>query len=235
MWRARAANAARRECGELARLRSRNRAIAIALLMLAACDLPKEVDPVVIYREVSGIADAGRLPPPGLDQPFPNLAVVPPRPERPPLAAREAISAVLAEDRARSREPLPPSAGPPAHATAPPTPGTPPVPAGPPRGPDLVAVRPVPWTLPPARPILPAPRRPQVPSPPTPSADDAPSRSGAARTAPAPRGGVPAASPLPDMPATPPAAPPAELLAPGSGPPPPPSPDLLAPAAPRLR
>src|SRR5918997_1996736 len=62
-------------------------------LLLAACEIPKEVDPVYIYREVTGLSDEGRPPPPGLDQPFPNLAVVPPRPERPPLALREAISA----------------------------------------------------------------------------------------------------------------------------------------------
>ncbi len=61
-------------------------------LLLAACEIPKEVNPVYIYREVTGLSDEGRLPPPGLDQPFPNLAVVPPRPERPPLALREAIS-----------------------------------------------------------------------------------------------------------------------------------------------
>src|SRR5918997_5160532 len=74
-------------------------------LLLAACEIPKEVNPVYIYREVTGLSDEGRLPPPGLDQPFPNLAVVPPRPERPPLALRDAISAGLATDRAESREP----------------------------------------------------------------------------------------------------------------------------------
>ncbi|MDB5372569.1 MAG: hypothetical protein JWP04_1211 [Belnapia sp.] len=74
--------------------------------MLAGCAVPKEVNPVEIYRTISGEADAGRLPPPGMDRPRPSLGSVPPRPERPPPEVRDALSAALAMDRAQSREPL---------------------------------------------------------------------------------------------------------------------------------
>src|SRR5690349_9808755 len=120
-------------------------AMLAACLALAACEIPKEVNPVEIYRQVSGEADAGRLPPPGLDQPFPNLASVPPRPERPAAATRDAISAALREDRAQSRGPLvlrtvpgpEPSRG---------APGEPALPSGPPPRPALAAAPRIPWT-----------------------------------------------------------------------------------------
>ena len=176
-------------------------AIALAL---GGCSIPKEVNPVVIYREVTGIADEGRLPPPGLDLPFPNLSVVPPRPERPPLGLREGVTNALVADRARSRDPLEPdSVAAPVPGFAP-APGQPPIPAGPPERPSLAGAPPIPWLDP-------------VPA-------AAPARPGPAAAPTV----VPAPEPV--MPAAPPAAPPPDLL----GPPPPPSPDLLAPAPARL-
>ncbi len=106
--------------------RHRAGAAMIVALALAGCDVPKEVNPVYIYRAISGEADAGRPPPPGLDRPRPNLASVPPRPDRPPPEVRDALSAALAADRARSREALArtrsarPLAGDPAWPAAPP-------------------------------------------------------------------------------------------------------------------
>jgi hypothetical protein len=50
---------------------------------LGACDVPKEINPVWIYDQVSGRADRARPAPPGLDQPYPNLASVPPRRRHP--------------------------------------------------------------------------------------------------------------------------------------------------------
>ncbi|MBX9698076.1 MAG: hypothetical protein K2X74_01510, partial [Acetobacteraceae bacterium] len=82
------------------------------VLLLGGCTVPKEVNPVEIYRQVTGIADRGREPPPGLDQPYPHLSVVPPRPERPPLAMREGVTSALVADRTRSRAPLEPGGTP---------------------------------------------------------------------------------------------------------------------------
>lgn len=123
---------------------------------LAGCDVPNQVNPVWIYREVSGAHDAGRLPPPGMDGPRPNLASVPPRPERPTVAARAAVTEALAADRAGSREVLRPERdAPPAAGVAS---GQPPVPAGPPPPAALAAARPVLWLEAPAgRPLRPGP------------------------------------------------------------------------------
>lgn len=142
---------------------------------------------MVIYREVTGIADEGRLPPPGLDQPFPNLSVVPPRPERPPLGLRDGVTNALVADRARSREPLEPgSVAAPLPGFAP-APGQPPIPAGPPERPSLAGAPPIPWS------------------------DPAPAGAPAAPVRPGP---TPAPTAAPAMPAAPPAAPPPDLLGP---------------------
>src|ERR671910_847837 len=83
------------------------RALALlACLNLGACTPPRALDPSAIWREVSGANDATRPAPPGLDRPFPSLGSVPPRPERPSPESREAITAALAADRSRSRDPL---------------------------------------------------------------------------------------------------------------------------------
>lgn len=185
---------------------ARGAAVLLACLALAGCEIPKEVNPVEIYREVSGLADQGRLPPPGLEQPYPNLASVPPRPERPPAATRAAISAALERDRAQSREPLVLRAEPGTPA-ANPAPGEPGLPAAPPPRPSLAGAPRIPWTeLAPAQQATPA----GAATPATPRAE-------------------PEAPRLPEVPQAAPALPPPDLL----GAPPPPSPDLLAPPRPR--
>jgi len=130
----------------------RVRALAALALagLLAACEIPRPLNPVLIYNRISGRDEALRPPPPGLDGPRPNLGSIPPRPERPPPGATDAISAALTEDRLRSREALADRATPaPAAGFAP---GKPPVPGGPPPPPPLAAAPAIPWD----RPIGPA-------------------------------------------------------------------------------
>jgi hypothetical protein len=179
-------------------------AALLACLAFAGCDVPKQVNPVEIYREVTGLSDQGRLPPPGLEQPYPNLASVPPRPERPPPQTRAAISAELERDRAQSREPLTLRTvpGPAASGSPPAAPG---LSAAPPPRPALAAAPRIPWTEP------------------VPTRQATPSRAAAQQAA------EPEAPRLPELPEAAPAPPPPDLL----GAPPPPSPDLLAPPRPR--
>ncbi len=123
-------------------------ALALALACpLAGCGIPREIDPFVIYDEVTGDIDAGRERPPGMDRPYPSLGTVPPRPERPDAKTRAGLTATLEADRARSLQPLAPRdiPAPPAEAEAP---GTPPVPAAPPEPPRLAGAVAVPWVLP---------------------------------------------------------------------------------------
>ena len=197
--------------------RERGRAYQAALAallagswLLAGCEVPKDIDPREIYRQVSGKVDEARLPPPGLDRPFPNLSQVPPRPERPPLALRESVSAELAADRERSRQPLGARPGLQDASLAAPIPGDPAMPGGPPPPPRLANAPAIPWmgTAPPRTQTVPA--------------------AGRGEGAGAPRPPSGAATP-PEMPETAPAAPPPDLLGP-AGPPAAPSPDLLAPA-----
>lgn len=158
-------------------------------LLVTACSVPDEVNPVVIYDRISGNADANRPVPPGMDRPFPNLASIPPRPERPSPEFRAAVTDSLAEDRARARDPLVLRSvavpGAPGGAVA----GDPPMPAAPPGRATLAGAPAIPWTEAPARP---GPRGTQ--------------EGGAVPAAPAPS--------LPEMPAQAPAAPPPELLGP---------------------
>jgi hypothetical protein len=99
-------------------------------LTLSACSsgVPKDIDPRYWWRNISGAYLDERQPPPGLDQPYPNLATVPARPVPPDAATRAAISASLAGDREATRGPAPtPSAmpglpTPPAEGAAPPAP-----------------------------------------------------------------------------------------------------------------
>jgi hypothetical protein len=136
----------------------------LLVLMLGGCSVPKEVNPVEIYRTVSGAADAGRPPPPGMDRPRPNLASVPPRPERPPPEVRDAVSAALAADRERSREALAPREVPARLGAA--SPGDPPIPAAPPPRPSLAGAAAVPWSEAPPRRGRAAPAAPAEPEPP---------------------------------------------------------------------
>ncbi|WP_372624779.1 hypothetical protein [Falsiroseomonas sp.] len=179
--------------------------LALLLAALPGCgDRFAELDPRPAVANLFGAHLEGREPPPGLDQPWPSLSSVPPRPTPPDRAYRERLSAGLAQDRAQSRDALEPSgaaalsggeSGPPPRArlaTAP-----------------AIRFDPEPLSRP-APAALPVP----VPAP-APSAQPAPAP---AQPAPA----RPAAAP---QPSAPPPAPLPELLAP----PPPPSRDLLAP------
>jgi hypothetical protein len=160
-------------------------------LFCAGCEVPNRMDVRAMLRDASGAAAEARLPPPGLDRPSPNLASVPPLPERPELSARERITAALQRDRAASETPIP-APRPAAPLAGPAAAGEPPVPARPPAPPRLARAAPIPWD----------------------------------RPAPADAAAAPAPEAFP-QPGAPPAAPGAELLAPGA-PPPPPPPALLS-------
>lgn len=182
-------------------------AALLACLALGACGVQRALSPAEIYREVSGANDAKRPTPPGLDRPFPSLHSVPPRPERPSPETRDAITAALAADRGRSREPLtvqeaPGGGGAPAPGMA----------SGPPPRPSFAAAPRIPWTE-------------GAPAP-APSREAQPARTPAAPTAPRP------AAPAPEVPDAAPELPSPDLL---GAPPPPPSPDLLAPPPPARR
>jgi hypothetical protein len=143
-------------------MRSVQAGVLLVLAALGGCSVPKDVNPVEIYRRISGEADAGRPPPPGMDRPRPNLASVPPRPERPPPEVRDAISAALAADRERSREALAPRAEPARFPAA--SPGDPAIPAAPPPRPSLAGAPAVPWSeAPPRRGGAAAPAEPEAP------------------------------------------------------------------------
>jgi hypothetical protein len=187
-------------------------ALALLLLgLLPACsDRISELDPRPVFANIFGEHLAGREPPPGLDQPYPNLSSVPPRPTPPDPATRERISAGLRDDRSLSREPvrpdgrgpLPPSgSGPPPRAR---------VAAMPPIQLDLQAERAAPEPA-----ATPVPRLPAAPA-----APEQPAGGTAAVPAPV----APPPPPARDL-LAPPAAPSSDLLAP----PPPPGRDLLAP------
>ncbi|WP_043339871.1 hypothetical protein [Belnapia moabensis] len=120
------------------------RAGVVLVLMLGGCSVPKDVNPVGIYCRISGEADADRPPPPGMDRPRPNLASVPPRPERPPPEVRDAVSAALAADRERSRDALAPRNEPARFGAA--SPGDPTIPVAPPPRASLAGAPSVPWS-----------------------------------------------------------------------------------------
>jgi hypothetical protein len=162
-------------------------ALLVALVVaLAGCtDRWAELDPRPVVANIFGAHLEGREPPPGLDQPWPNLASVPARPEPPDAATRARVSDGLAQDRAASRAPLAPGGRPaPALGAAPPAP------------PRLAAVPPIRLDPAPAAPAaLPAPS-PAAPPPSEPTA------------------APPAAAPRAAPPVAPPPPPPRELLAP---------------------
>ena len=129
------------------RPRQARRLVWLALLLLPACEVPGQVNPRLLARDISGAAPEARLPPPGLDQPFPNLASVPPIPERPNPATRLAITQGLAAQRDALVEPLPARRAD-ARLTEGATPGQPPIPARPPGPPILARAPAIPWTTP---------------------------------------------------------------------------------------
>lgn len=177
----------------------------LPLLFCTACGAgqgPESVGPV--WERITGPAYEGRDAPPGADGTFPNLGTIPARPTVPDPAVRDALTAALAAERERSRNPLDPERRPEPMRPAG-TEGDRSMPLRAPAPAALTAVPRIPWDDAPAAP------RPAVP---------------AAQAAPTPPAAAPA---MPQMDTAPPAPPPAELLAPGAAPPPPPPADLLAP------
>jgi hypothetical protein len=197
------------------------RLVFLVVALLAAACSPGQGPEAIgsLFSRTIGPAFEGREAPPRSDQGFPNLGTIPPRPTLADPAVRDALTAALAEERQRSRNPLDPETRPePLRPSG--TPGDRLMPARPPGPPPLAVAAPVPWESP-LVPAAPTPRVPAALSPPPAVAPEPPRPAAAA---------VPSAAPaLPEMGTTPPPPPPAELLAPGAGPPPPPSPDLLAP------
>lgn len=201
--------------------------VLAALLVTAGCTAGQGGEALgPLWDHLTGPAYEGRELPPGTDAPPPNLGTVPPRPTVPDLAVRDALTAALAEERQRSRNPLdaemrpvdPRPSGTAGNASMPmQAPGPPPLRAAPHVSWDPVDVGPAaPATVPAPTgvPTAPAPAtgQPAAPQPSTPQPQPSP----------------PA---VPSPGAGPPPPPPAELLAP-TGPPPLPSSDLLAPRRP---
>jgi len=206
---------------------ARRMLLAVVLLAGGCVGTPAE-GPVEFLRNIRGDGLNGREAPPGLDGAYPNLARVPPRPERPPAAARDALSAALLREREMAGAPI--RAGQPVPPRPPGLEGSMAVPETAPAPVALTAAPRVPWEVPAPAPrgapaAVPVPARPALPAPATPTAPPAtrvPSPSATPR-APAAATAPPAVT-MPDAPPPPPA----ELLAPGAIPAPPPA-DLLAP------
>jgi len=193
-------------------LRRQARGLALlAPLLLWGCAVPGQLDMGLLGRDISGAAAGARLPPPGLDRPFPNLASVPPIPERPNPAARLAITQGLQEQRDLLNTPLPDRRGT-SRLMEGPAPGQPPIPARPPPPVSLARAPVIPWTTSPA----PAALRPAAASPMAVPAGPAPSGPAPLSPAPAP------AAPDDILPGEVPALPSADLL--GLSPPRPPRP-----------
>ena len=66
--------------------------------------MPSAINPVSWWHDLQGgkIAEE-RPPPPGADQPYPNLASVPPKPEQPDRAALTNIANALIADRTNAQ------------------------------------------------------------------------------------------------------------------------------------
>lgn len=115
------------------------------LLLLAGCEAPGQLNMRILARDITGASAEARLPPPGLDRPSPNLASVPPIPERPDPAARLALTTQLQMQRDALNAPLPDrrADSPLAEGAAA---GQPPIPAGPPPPAVLARAAVIPWT-----------------------------------------------------------------------------------------
>ncbi len=183
--------------------------------LLAGCSTLQSVNPVNWWHSMEGgkIAEQ-RPPPPGADQPYPNLASVPAKPEPPDKDAMKKLTEALVADRANARY----------TAAAAPLPD----PSSPSASPGLFGVGTVPPPPPPgpagASASLPAVSAPPTAPPAPPAATPAPAAPTAAATAPppspAPRKAVQSA-PL-EAPAPPPPAPEAaQPPLPTQAPPPP--------------
>lgn len=95
-------------------------------LLLPGCQTEPGQNVAKFWNRAWGPENEGRPAPPNADAPFPNLGTVPPRPEIPDMATREALAARLVQQREASRAPLgalpgaAPRLGPPPPALAPP-------------------------------------------------------------------------------------------------------------------
>ena len=98
---------------------------ALLALMLAGCQTEPGQAVAKFWERAWGPETEGRPALPGAKAPFPNLGTVPPRPEIPDMASREALANRLVQQREASREPLGalpgtvPRLGPPPPALAP--------------------------------------------------------------------------------------------------------------------
>src|SRR5580700_2974173 len=78
---------------------------SLCVLTLAGCSsFPSSMNPVSWWHGLQGgkIAEE-RPPPPGADQPYPNLASVPPKPAQPDRAALDNIASALIADRTNAQ------------------------------------------------------------------------------------------------------------------------------------
>ena len=152
-------------------------------VMLAGCQTEPGQAVAKFWDRAWGPATEGRPAPPNADAPFPNLGTVPPRPETPDMAAREALAARLVQQREAARAPLgalpgaAPRLGPPPPALAPalagmaaPAPALPPAmpaaPAGPAATPQQATPAPVALPEPSAIPAPPVVTPGSIPAPP---------------------------------------------------------------------
>ena len=79
-------------------------AVCVALLLGACSSVPKEINPVEWWHGLQGgpVADQ-RPPPPGADEPFPNLGTIPPRPAPSDPKLRQQIADSLVADRGNAQ------------------------------------------------------------------------------------------------------------------------------------
>jgi outer membrane protein OmpA-like peptidoglycan-associated protein len=77
---------------------------SLALLLSGCSSFPASINPVTWWHDLQGgkIAE-DRPPPPGADQPYPNLASVPPKPPEPDRAALAKIANALIADRTNTQ------------------------------------------------------------------------------------------------------------------------------------
>ena len=81
---------------------------ALALWLAGCSSFPSSMNPVSWWHDLQGgkIAEE-RPPPPGADQPYPNLATVPPKPAAPDRAALTNLSNGLIADRTNAQHAAP--------------------------------------------------------------------------------------------------------------------------------
>ncbi len=176
--------------------------VALGLLLAGCSSFPSSMNPVSWWHDLQGgkIAEE-RPPPPGADQPYPNLATVPPKPAEPDRAALANIANGLIADRTNTQRAneAAPIADPSLPSASPALFGKGTVPPPPPPGPPGTET---------ASASLPAADAPPAPPSPAPSspAPSAPSPARRARAGQAPVAAVQSAALPPPAAAVPPAA-----------------------------